>query len=50
MAIIAMAASCSELYGPEPASLAPDTAAGVEITISDVKDSQLLYRHRQAIW
>lgn len=39
MAIIAMAASCSELYGPEPASLAPDTAAGVEITISDVKDS-----------
>lgn len=38
MTLLAMAAACTELYGPEPTPIAPDTAAGVEITVSDVKD------------
>lgn len=38
MTMLAMAAACTELYGPEPTPIAPDTAAGVEITVSDVKD------------
>ncbi len=39
MTMLAMAVACSELYGPEPTPIAPDTAAGVEITVSEVKDS-----------
>ena len=39
MTMLAMAAACTELYGPEPTPLAPDTAASVEITVSDVADN-----------
>ena len=31
--------ACSELYGPEETPLTPDTAAGVQISISDVTDN-----------
>ena len=39
MTMLAMAAACTELYGPEPTPLTPDTAAGVEITVSEVADN-----------
>ena len=42
MAVLAMAVACEELYGPEPTPIAPDQAAGVEITVSDVKDSSFV--------
>ena len=37
-----MAVACEDLYGPEPTPIAPDKAAGVEITVSDVKDSSFV--------
>ena len=34
-----MTVACDELYGPEETPLTPDTAAGVQISISDVTDN-----------
>lgn len=38
-AMLSLAVGCKDLYGPEQTSTAPDKAAGVEISISDVADN-----------
>lgn len=38
--MLILAVACNdELYGPEETPLTPDTAASVEITVTEVKDS-----------
>lgn len=37
-AMLTLALGCSDLYGPEQAPITPDSAGGVEISISDVAD------------
>ena len=39
IAMLTLTVACSELYGPEETPLTPDSAAGVEITFSDVTDN-----------
>lgn len=39
LSVLSLTAACSELYGPEETPLTPDTAAGVQVSISDVTDN-----------
>lgn len=37
--MLTLAVACESMYGPEETQLAPDTAAGIEIAVSEVKDN-----------
>ena len=39
LSVLSLTVACDELYGPEETPLTPDTAAGVQISISDVTDN-----------
>ncbi|MBQ2965862.1 MAG: Ig-like domain-containing protein [Bacteroidales bacterium] len=39
LSVLSLTVACSELYGPEETPLTPDTAAGVQVSISDVTDN-----------
>lgn len=39
LSVLSLTVACEELYGPEETPLAPDTAAGVQVSISDVTDN-----------
>lgn len=39
LSVLTMTVACSDIYGPEETPLTPDTAASVQISISDVTDN-----------